>query len=390
MSGVFERIGGIDDRIVDWLLAGAALAAVELTIWSSSGVTPSERLVTAISAVLYAAPITVRRIWPAGALVGCTLVVMVSTWFGGQLLSDDNAYVIPVLVLAYSVGKELTSPRREGAIALAMLCLFVWGVPPIIQGSSTDVGQVAWAVFYVILLLVPTFLIGRFVQRHGRQMAKIHALAAGPSEPDAVSDAAILAERLRIGGELEDVIAHSISAMVIQTGSARLLLRTDPERSRQSMLRVEETGRQTLYDLRRLLGMLRRDEDGRALRPQPGLSQLGELVDSTRALGTSCQLDVVGRPTNVTPGVDLVAYRVVEAALKAASDQHASQSEVSVRFEPREVTLEVRSAGTIYDVGGTMASLAHRVALYDGTLRTLAHEGGSGIQARLPLAMVTQ
>ena len=81
-------------------------------------------------------------------------------------------------------------------------------------------------------------------------------------------------ERVRIGRELQDIIAHSVSAMVIQAGGARQLLRTEPERARDSILTVERTGREALADLRRLLGMLRKDDDPRALAPQPGLDQL--------------------------------------------------------------------------------------------------------------------
>ena len=92
-----------------------------------------------------------------------------------------------------------------------------------------------------------------------------------PPTQDAREAAAIAGERARIGCELQDIIAHSVSAMVVQAGGARLLLRSEPDRARESILNVEETGREALADMRRLLGMLRKDDDPRALSPQPGL-----------------------------------------------------------------------------------------------------------------------
>ena len=146
------------------------------------------------------------------------------------------------------------------------------------------------------------------------------------AESEAREQAAIAAERVRIGHELQDIIAHSVSAMVMQAGGARRLLRTEPERARDSILSVEQTGREALADLRRLLGMLRRDDDPRALAPQPGLDQLPALVEShprTPVSPASCVTE--GEPVALTPGIDLVGYRVIEAAL-AEAPRHAQRA----------------------------------------------------------------
>jgi signal transduction histidine kinase len=256
MSTLREWTVRLGPWIIDVVLALAVLAAVELTCWVSSGVSESDRIVTAIAAVAFAAPIAVRRRWPAEALVICTLAVAVSMLFGGELLSNDNAYVIPVLVLGCSAGAGLE--RRQSVIdALAT------------QAAAAK---------------------------------------------DEQQSAAITAERARIRSELQDIIAHNITAMVSQAGSARMLLRTDPGRARDSILHVEETGRQALGDLRRLLGMLRKDDDPRALSPQPGLGQLTALIDSRQDAGLACERRTIGKETDLTPGIDLVAYRLVEAA----------------------------------------------------------------------------
>jgi signal transduction histidine kinase len=248
------------------------------------------------------------------------------------------------------------------------------------------VGQSALALFYVTMLLVPTWLIGRIVRRHGHRTSAFDALAArAVAERDSHDAAAITAERARIGSELQDIIAHSISAMVIQAGSARLVLRNDPETARESILAVEETGRQALSDLRRLLGMLRKDDDPRALSPQPGLDQVAALIDSLRATGLACERRTNGAPVDLTPGVNLVAYRVIEAALQAAAQRHVRHSSVTVSYGTRDLELEVRGDGTIPDLDRTFAPLAGRVDLYRGELRTEAQPAGFALRARLPL-----
>jgi signal transduction histidine kinase len=380
------RIARLDRRAVDPILAIAVVAALELTCWISPGLSQHDRIATAIAAVLSGAPIAVRRRWPAGALLFSMGVVTVSMPFGGQLLSNDNAYDIPPLLLAYSAGAGLNTRRSAAALILGLALGWAWALLPGPDGSPAGVGQSALALFYVTMLLLPTWLIGRYVRRHGHRTSAFDALAARAAAEKELHDAAaIAAERARIGSELQDIIAHSISAMVIQAGSARLVLRTDPDRARDSILAVEETGRQALSDLRRLLGMLRKQDDPRALSPQPGLGQVAALIESLRGTGMACERRTNGTPVDLTPGVDLVAYRVIEAALQAAAERHVRHSSVSVNYGSRDLELEVRGDGTIADLDGTFAPLVDRVDLYRGELRTEPQAAGFALRARLPL-----
>jgi len=383
------RVVRVDRRAADSMLAVAAVAALELTCWLSPGVSHHDRIVTAIAAALSGAPIALRRRRPAGALVFSMAVVIVSMPFGGQLLSNDNAYVIPPLLLAYSAGAGLDVRRSAAALTLGLALGWAWALLPGPDGSPTGVGQSAVALFYVTMLLVPTWLIGCYVRRHGHRTSAFDALAARAVDRKDSHDAtAVAAERARIGSELQDIIAHSISAMVIQAGSARLLLHTDPDRARDSILSVEETGRQALSDLRGLLGMLRKQDDARALSPQPGLGQIAALIDSLRGSGLACERRTVGDPVDLTPGVDLVAYRVIEAALQAAAERQVRHSSVTVRYGLRELELEVSGDGTIPDLDGTFAPLVDRVGLYRGELRSEPQPVGFALRARLPLDAV--
>jgi signal transduction histidine kinase len=371
------------------MLAVAAITALELTCWLSPGLSDRDRTVTAIAAVLSGAPIAVRRVWPGAALVFSMAVVTVSMPLGGQLLSNDNAYVVPALLLGYSAGAGLEGRRSIVALILGLALGWAWALLPGPDGSTTGTGQSALALFYVTMLLVPTWLIGRYVRRHSHRTGAFDALAArAAAEKPSYDAAAIAAERARIGSELQDIIAHSISAMVIQAGSARMVLRTDPERARDSILTVEQTGRQALSDLRSLLGMLRKDDDPRALSPQPGLGQVAALIESLRGSGLSCERRTLGDPIDLTPGVDLVAYRVIEAALRAASERHVRHSSVTVHYRPRDLELEVRGDRAIPDLSDSFAPLVDRVGLYRGELRTEPQAVGFALRARLPLDAV--
>jgi len=386
VSGVRDRFARVDRRVLDAILAAVVLVAVELTCWLSPGISHSDRIVTAAVAVLFTAPIAVRRVWPAGALLFSLAVVAVSMLFGSQLLSNANAYVIPVLVLSYSAGAGLDTGPSVIALGVGLGLLSAWALWPGPDGSPDGFGPSVWALFYVTILLIPTWLVGRLTRRHSRRTGAFRELAAqAAAEQDTWDAAAIADERARIGNELQDIIAHSVSAMVIQAGSARLVLRSDPDRARDSILTVERTGRQALSDLRRLLGMLRKDDDPRALSPQPGLSQITALIESVRQAGLTCERSTIGDPINLTPGIDLVAYRVVETGLQAAADGRVGRSLVTIRYEPRDLELEIRGDRVIPNLDRMLAPLAQRVALYQGELRTQPTAEGFAVRARLPL-----
>jgi signal transduction histidine kinase len=185
---------------------------------------------------------------------------------------------------------------------------------------------------------------------------------------------------------MQDIIAHSVTAMVIQAGGAKQLLRSDPDRARESILAVENAGRETLADLRRLVGMLRKDDDPRALAPQPGLDELAALIRSTQESGLTCELRIEGGQVDLTPGVDLVAYRIVEAALALASAHGSRSARVAVHYGPQSLRLAIAADGPAPDIERELPGLHERVGLYGGELRAnIADVGRYLILARLPL-----
>ncbi len=185
---------------------------------------------------------------------------------------------------------------------------------------------------------------------------------------------AVAAERRRIARELHDVVAHSISVMVVQAGGARRILDRDTDRAEQAAAQIERTGRETLTEMRRLLGVMHGGVEPAGLEPSPTLEDLGALC--TRAGAT---LLVTGEPHEVPAGLAIGAYRVVQEALEDSQRTlPGAQPEVEVAWN--RATLEVRVADDRPFAGPELPGVRERVALYEGTLRTGPRDAGGGHQ----------
>lgn len=393
MTTLRARVAAIDPIRVDVIIAIAAIIELELQSSFGRGISDLDRLVTVVACVLYAAPIAVRRRAPGVALVFCAAVAAIQTPLDGQLWSGpfsgtagDVMPALVLLVLAYGAGAWLDERRGAAMTTLAVALVFICAYLPNGGGAPIGAGETAKTIFYAAIIVAPGYLAGRFSRAQARRNTGFKELAAVAAEEQAARrTAAIASERERIGGELQDIIAHSVSVMVVQAGSARLLLRSDPDRARASILNVEHTGREALADLRRLLGMLRKDDDPRALSPQPGLKQLPALIESVRESGFACELRTEGDRIDLTPGVDLVAYRVIEVALRAAAEHRMAHGAVTIRYATAGLELEISGDGQIPGIDECLRAITDGVALYDGTLRTASARGtGFELQARLP------
>jgi signal transduction histidine kinase len=198
-------------------------------------------------------------------------------------------------------------------------------------------------------------------------------------------------ERGRIARELHDVVAHSVSVMVVQAQAGPRLL-GEPEQARGAFRSIEASGREALVELRRLLGILRTGDEHLAIGPQPGLGSLQSLVEQMREAGLPVELRVEGEPLQLPPGVDLSAYRIVQEALTNTL-KHAGQAEaeVVVRYGASELELEVvdngsGGAASVNGPGHGLIGMRERVALYGGELVTgTRNSGGYAVRARLPL-----
>ena len=227
------------------------------------------------------------------------------------------------------------------------------------------------------------------------------AWALGEASRRAVGEAArraVAEEQARIARELHDVIAHSVSVIVVQAAAADDIFDEHPEQARQALRSIEGAGREALAELRRLLAAVRPgEEDGDPLRPLPGLERLDELAASMRAAGLEVTIDrdaAAGAP--LPAGVDLSAYRIVQEALtNTLRHAAASHALVTVRSADGQVELDIRDdgRGAALAAGGTsgggrgIAGMRERAAMLGGTLEAGPLPGGEGfrVHAHLPL-----
>ena len=205
-----------------------------------------------------------------------------------------------------------------------------------------------------------------------------------------------MGERARIARDLHDIVAHHVSAIAVQAETARLTTKDLPEEGRQHFEAIGQTARDALDEMRRLLGVLREDADGRSERaPQPGLAQLDELVDTARAAGTTVRLTLSGDVAPLPPGIDLCAYRIVQEALTNAR-RHAPGADVDVDVEygSGALRLRVRDDGPgpadARPEGHGLLGMEERAVIAGGTLSVgRADGGGFEVRAELPLPEAT-
>ncbi|MHB8241494.1 MAG: sensor histidine kinase, partial [Solirubrobacteraceae bacterium] len=194
----------------------------------------------------------------------------------------------------------------------------------------------------------------------------------------------VVGERTRIACELHALVARSVAAMVVQAEGARSMLIHDHERADAAMGAVEDAGRRTLADMRRILGVLRHVGDRGELEPQPGVAQVYALIQRARERGQAVELTVDGEPGMLPAGVDLGVYRILEDALESARRRPVPAVGVALRF--REQDLELRLTAPCQGPSGWPTdAMRERIALCDGALDTDSlDEHGWRFTARMP------
>jgi signal transduction histidine kinase len=377
----------IDPRRADRLFAGLLALDFILEALLADGVPASRRLLTALFAVPLAAPVALRRRFPGWALPAAGAIGLIEQLLHGQLFStlpSESAELVPILC-AYGAGAWLE--LRPSLPVLAAGSVLFYATVLIASYFDHAPGSGGWSngLATTVFFVVAPWILGRLMRERSRRAAAFAGLEAAAVRERAERErAAIAEERIVIGRELQDIIAHSVSVMVVHAGGARRLVRSDPERARDSILTVEHTGRQTLAEMRRLLGLLRRDDDPRALSPQPGLEQLPELAEALLARGLECSLRTAGEPIELTPGIDLVGYRTIEAALDSAFVCGCRRAEATVRYEGRWLELEVHGDAELS--AGSLLAVSERVELYGGRVELVDDgDGEFAVRCRLPL-----
>ena len=383
MSDRFARIRswykGLPPARVDASLALLVLVEglIEVSFTQAS---PAGKAQTVPVIVTVAVAMALRRRWPllatalaVAATVGVGFVERAATesW-GGTWLA--------VMFLFFSLG--LHSEGRRVWIGAAIVLV---GGP--IAIATDQYADTAGDYAFIVIFLAPIAMGQMLRSRAALNRALREKATRLEAERARGAEAAVVDERVRIAEELHDVVAHALSAMTVQAAAARRLVGSDDARAQQSFQAVEDTGRDALGELRRLLGVLRRGDDEIALAPQPQLAYLGDLARRTRAAGLPVDLTVEGDPpARVPPGLDLTGYRVVQEALSEALEHGgAGRAEVRVRFGESRLDIEVTDDGRA-EPARELLGMRERVRVYGGELRAGAQRPhGYRLQAQLPL-----
>jgi signal transduction histidine kinase len=379
--------------VVDALLAGGLLVFSGLAI--ASGKEPAEREPDALAWVLVfvsALPIAWRRKTPLWTI---TLTGAAAIVYETMDYPDHSVNAFAVLIALYAVAAY--APRRESLQAAAISAVALLAIIIANWEPEATIGDAVGNYF----IFGTAWVAGDAVRSRRdriRALEERAVLAELSREEEALR--AVAAERTRIARELHDVIAHSVSVMVVQAGAARRMLQRDepdPDKAIEALASVENVGRESLTELRRLLGVLRKDDDrsfGRV--PQPSIRFVEALVTQARDAGLDVDLVVEGETKDLSPGVDLTAYRIVQEAL-TNTIKHAGpavHAEVHVCYRPAAVEVVVTDDGRGADGerggGHGIVGMEERVSLFGGTLQAGNRPGGGyQVRALLPFEAVS-
>lgn len=297
---------------------------------------------------------------------------------------------VPLIVLTASAGYHC--PRRRALLAGVL----AWAAMIAVVLVSPWLGSIDAILFNSAVLLVP-WACARGLRAREDRAGALHAeLARERAEREAAMREVAASERARIARELHDIVAHSVSIMVIQIGAARMQLPRPPGASEAPLLAAEDVGRQAIGDLRRLLGVLRDDDapsggvGGDPQPPVPGLSQLAALIGQTRTADVEVALVIEGRPVVLPTGLDLTAYRIVQEALtNSLKHSGASRVDVRIRYGPASVDIDVVDDGpapAAATAGHGLVGIQERASLFGGRAAAGPDPaGGWRVRAELPI-----
>jgi len=372
------RIYAFDALVV----AGAIGIGLELGLRQDAPDAPTVSPWFAVpAAAVLVLPLLLRRRYPFAAPA--------AVWVIGAALSSVDGRLVTFSVISSAAGMAaavLLGNLRDELQSRAGLVIVLAGAA-IIVGNRP--GHAPGELVFAPVLFGIGWLAGFALRERGAQAEAAEERAAqAEREREAGSRIAVAEERARIARELHDVVAHAVSVMVLQVGAVRHRLRDEDDRD--ALEAVEQAGRTALTEMRRLLGAMRSDRDGVQLGPQPGLDDLGALIEEVGRAGLPVSLQVEGDRRPLPRGLDLSAYRIVQEGLtNALKHAHATGADVIVRYSPAGLELEVHDDGRGADgsdgLGHGLVGIRERVTIYGGEMSFGSTNGGGFVlSARLP------
>ena len=380
---VTARRGG--PLLVDGIVALVVLAVGQLELALSDHI-EGEAWINAVALAGIALPLAWRRVYP---LVVTPVIVAFLIWqqaAGAGVLENSVIVLVAVPLASYSLGANLDRARAIAGFAVSLALIWVLVIESMDRSFDEFVAS--------LILVGGPFLVGRIVNARVALNRELREKAARlEREREESAKLAVAEERARIAREMHDVVTHNVSVMVVQASAARRMIDHDPERAREALSSVEQTGREALSEMRRVLEMLRGSEEEAELQPQPSLDDIGGLLERARAAGLDVELEVEGDPRRVQSSVDLSAFRIVQEALSNTLEHAgAEHARVTLRYGADAVEVDVTDDGRGARPperkanGHGLVAMRERVAMLGGRLKTGYRAGGGfEVRATLPL-----
>jgi signal transduction histidine kinase len=369
--------------IVSLLIAGIAQL---LVVDGSPGAPTSSLWFSVLALVVLVLPLFARRRFPFAAPAAYWVLAAAITFIDGRLIAVTDSLEVVGFASALLLGylRDIRKALIGLALVVASMLVIIENIPGSTQTSS---------VIFITLRFVAAWGAGLALRWRSEQAeaAEVRAVRA-EGEREAAARIAVAEERARIARELHDVVAHAVSVMVLQVGAVRHKLPDSLAEDRDALRSVERAGRTALTEMRRLLAAMRREDDEVEFVPQPGLDGLNALLAEVGRAGLPAKLHVDGEPFPLPRGVDLSAYRIVQEGLtNALKHANASDADVTVRYRPDEVEIEVRDNGNgvakTDGLGHGLVGVRERVKIYGGEMSAGSiPEGGFVLSTRLPIA----
>jgi len=379
LEGLTRQLGRL--RRVPPMVVDAGIALIFVVLVAAEAVRqpmPGGR--TAVFVVLtlvMAVCLAVRRRWPLAAYAIGTAALVAESF----LHVATEFTPLATLVGAYSVGLYATRARARWGllIVVAGVVGFFAGTPGLRQTNPVQLA-------YVLLIWLGGWGFGYARARRGEDQERVR---------QALEREVVAEERVRMSRELHDVVGHTVNLLVVQAGAARMVLDQDPAQARDLLKGMEETGRETLADLDRVLATLRDDtkpgDDRRdTANRAPGLAQLPDLVGRFHDSGVDARL-TIDPGLRLPRDLDLAAYRIVQEALTNTL-KHAAPCSATVAVERRDGSVIIQVSDTGPGVrradphGRGLVGIAERVSMCGGVLEHgNGRDGGFRLRAVLPL-----
>ena len=370
----------------DALIVAVALeGALEVVLRQDDANAPESSVWFAAPAIaLLALPLLARRRFPFAAPAGLWIVAAVLSIVDGKLVTFTASASIAGLAAAFLLGnlRDPTLSRVGLALTLGSSALLIYNDP---DHSAADL-------VFTPLMFGIGWLAGFALRERAEEAEAAEARAAqAEREREAAARLAVAEERARIARELHDIVAHAVSVMVLQVGAIRHNLPETVAEDKDALQGVERTGRAALTEMRRLLGAMRDEGQDAELAPQPGLDSLESLLDEVGRAGLHVRLHREGEPSPLPRAIELSAYRIIQEGLtNALKHAQASHADVTLRYGPDELQLEIRDDGRGVSendgLGHGLVGVRERVKIYGGEMSSgPANGGGFVLRTRLPL-----